>query len=371
MRIGVDGLKIPESARRGPLGSLDHAHELGMAGLFFRTVLQMSPTLDAGELREIRQRADDLGMYIETGLGKVNPYANPETPEFRAVGDGDIILGARRIMEACAAIGCRELWAATASYKSAFRGRWAYDRFRADVTWEEQLEATDRFLKKLAPIARDLGIHINLETHEEITTFELVRLVEAVGPDVTGIVFDTGNVLQRVEHPVWAARRVAPYIRQSHVKDCLVARTPGGLTYQLRPLGTGVVDFSELLPIMAAANPNLHLSIENDESMDDRPRVRQKTLIEIDDPDFLAGHPDLTEAEKTAYMDLVAAYARRIEAGEVLSWDAYADQPFGYAETVAYIQSSAAHLRGICERQGLPLGPTPPPSLRSTHLLTQ
>jgi hypothetical protein len=117
MRIGVDGLKIPESARRGPLGSLDHGHALGMAGLFFRTALQMSPTLDPGELRAIRQKADDLGMYIETGLGKVNPYANAETPELRAIGDGDIVLGCRRIMEACAAIDCRELWSVTASYK--------------------------------------------------------------------------------------------------------------------------------------------------------------------------------------------------------------------------------------------------------------
>ena len=48
-------------------------------------------------------------MYVESGLGKVNPYANPEAPELRAIGDGDILLGFRRMMEACAAIGCLEL----------------------------------------------------------------------------------------------------------------------------------------------------------------------------------------------------------------------------------------------------------------------
>ncbi|MGI9145321.1 MAG: sugar phosphate isomerase/epimerase family protein [Chloroflexota bacterium] len=355
MRIGVDGLKIPESVRRGPLGSLDHGFELGMAGLFFRTVLQMSPTLDAGELRDIRQRADELGMYIETGLGKVNPYATPETPELRAMGDGDIVLGCRRIMEACAAIDCRELWASTASYKAAFRGRWAYDRFRTDVSWQEQLAATAQFLAKLAPIARDLGIHLNLETHEEITSFELVRLVESVGPDVTGIVFDTGNVLQRVEHPVWAAQRVAPYVRQSHVKDCLIAHTDGGLSYQVRACGAGVIDFGALLPILAAANPALNLSIENDESMDDRPRQRTQVLIEIYDPAFLAAHPDLTEAEKLAYMDLVRGYEQRIADGAVPSFEEYAAQPFGYLEAVALIRTSAEHLRTICESQGLPL----------------
>ena len=53
--------------------SFDHASELGMDGLFFRTVLEMSPALDLGELREIGAHADALDMYLETGLGKVNP----------------------------------------------------------------------------------------------------------------------------------------------------------------------------------------------------------------------------------------------------------------------------------------------------------
>lgn len=210
LRIGVDGRKIPEAEKRGAIGTLHHARELGMQGLFFRTVLDMSPALDLGELREIRACADELDMYLETGLGKVNPYALAETPEVRAIGDGDTVLGFRRMMQACAEIGCTELWAATANLKSAFRGRLSIDRFRTDVTWDEQLRSTGAFLERLRPVALDLGVHVNLETHEEITTFELVRLVEAAGPDAFGIVFDTANVLLRIEHPVMAAERVAP-----------------------------------------------------------------------------------------------------------------------------------------------------------------
>src|SRR5437868_1322575 len=164
MRVGVDGRKIPEAVERGPLKSLEHGCELGMDGLFFRTVLEMSPTLDPGELRDVRALADELGMYLETGLGKVNPYALPEAPEIRAIGDGDTLLGFERMMRACAAIDCRELWVGTANYKGAYKGMRAYDRFRTDVTWEEQLEASVRFLRKLAPIARDLGVHLNIET---------------------------------------------------------------------------------------------------------------------------------------------------------------------------------------------------------------
>ncbi|MCP8939098.1 sugar phosphate isomerase/epimerase [Alsobacter sp. SYSU M60028] len=358
MRIGVDGRKIPEAAKRGPVDSFDHARDLGMEGLFFRTVLDMSPTLDPGLLRAVRQRADELGMYLETGLGKVNPYATPEAPELRMMGDGDIVLGFRRMMEACAAIDCRELWVATANYKPAYVGRFAYDRFRTDVTWEEQLAATARFLKILKPIARDLGIHLNLETHEEITSFELVRLVEDVGPDTTGVVFDTANVLQRGEHPVWAARRLAPYVRQTHIKDALIAYDGDVLDFQMRPCGSGVVDFRSILPILAEANPDLNLSIENYESFSDRPRTPPRMIVEIADPQWLAGHPDLGVEEYAAYLAMVRAYGQRIAGGEVpdrRSYAAWAVEHFHYEETVRYIQQSAAHIRGICEELGLPL----------------
>ena len=122
-------------------------------------------------------------------------------------------------------------------------------------------------MKKLAPIARDLGVYINLETHEEATTFEILRLVEAVGPDAVGVVFDTSNILQRTEHPVFAAQRIAPYVRQTHIKDALIGTVADGIECQKRPCGEGVVDFSAILPILARSKPDLHLSIENDESI--------------------------------------------------------------------------------------------------------
>lgn len=354
MRIGIDGRKIPEAAKRGPIGSLDHGKTLGMAGLFYRTVLDMSPTLDPGELRAIRARADELGMYVETGLGKVNPYASPEAPELRLAGNGDIVQGFRRMMEACVEIGCSELWIATANYKPAYAARLAYDRFRTDVTWPEQLEATKRFLLKLAPIARDLGIHMNMETHEEITTFELLRLIEAVGDDVMGVVLDTLNPMQRAEHPVMAARRVAPFVRQTHIKDAYLAHVAGGVTIQARACGDGVVDFREILKVLADHNPTLNLSLEC-AGPRDATFVPRHTLLEVFDRDWLANHPDLSIEEYAAFLELVQAYGARITSGEVADWDAYVTAPFGYDESVATIRKSTSHLRAICAELKLPL----------------
>jgi len=351
MRVGVDGRKIPQAKERGPLRSLDHAVELGMEGLFFRTILEMSATLDVGELREIRAHADELGLYLETGLGKVNPYALPEAPEIRAVGDGDTRLGFERMLRACAEIDCREVWIGTANYKSQYAGLFAYDRFRTDVSWSEQLRASEAFLRVLAPAARDLGIHLNVETHEEITTFEVVRLVEAVGPDVMGITFDIANVVQRGESPVMAAERVAPYVRQTHLKDIVMVFVADGVQKQLRPCGEGLIDYETILPLLARYHPTLNLSIEN-------PNERSLSTMRFFDAAWHASHVDLTTAEVADYVRLVNLCERRIDAGEWPDLTTYHQQPFGYAGEVDYIKRSAAYLHQVVARHGLS-APTP------------
>ncbi|MCA2410464.1 sugar phosphate isomerase/epimerase [Rhizobium leguminosarum bv. viciae 248] len=366
MKLGIDSIKLPEARKRGPLASLDHVKELGLAGIFFSTALDMSPDLDSGLMREIRAKADDLGLYLESGIGKINPYCSAEEPGLRASGGGDIIAGFTRMIEASAAIGCHELWVAPGNFKSEYRGRLANDRFRTDVTWEEQLLGIEKVLRKLAPVARANGAHMNIETHDEITSFEILRLIEKVGADCVGVVFDTANGLQRGEHPVFAAKRLAPYIRQTHIKDAYVGRAPGGLDFQTRPVGGGIVDFAAILPILADANPVLNLSLEVAQSVADKPRkANPRQCIEIDDPIWRAGHPDLTADELAAYMAMVDAYEKRVASGAVLDWEAYESsrygyptyevQSYGFDEAIAFIQQSARHVETVCAEKGIAL----------------
>lgn len=356
-RVGADGRKIPGAAARGPIGALDYAKDLGMDGVFFRTVLEMSPTLDPGELSEIRKHADELDLYLETGLGKVNPYAIPEAPELRAIGDGDTLLGFERMIRACAEIGCLELWAGTANFKP-YRGRLAYDRFRTDVDWSDQLGATEKFLTKLAPIARHHDVHVNLETHEEITSFEVVRLVEAVGPDAIGIVFDTSNPLQRAEDPVAVAGRVAPYVRQTHFKDAALCFVDGGVQYEERTVGKGVIDFAAIVPLLLQAKPDLNLSIEGaqpwDEATETYPTFtaeqipfKNQTIIEAFDRDWLAAHPDLNVAELSQFFAVVLRSEAAIAEGTIPALGHEASTFFGASEAADAIVESARYLRAL------------------------
>ena len=308
-----------------------------------------------GLLRAIRSKADELGLYLESGIGKINPYCTAEAPELRAIGNGDIIAGYTRMIEAGADIDCRELWVSSGNFKPAYPGLLAVDRFRTDVAWEEQLLATQKVLRLLAPVARAHGVHLNIETHDEITSFEILRLIEAVGDDCVGVVIDTANVLQRGEHPVLSARRLAPFVRQTHIKDAYVARAPGGLDFQTRECGEGIVDFAAVLPILFEANPAINLSLEICQSTDDnRRQVNPRQCIKIDDPIWRAGHPDLTSDELVAYFSMVDRYEARIAAGDVDDWAAfetrrygypsYETQHYGFNEAIAFIQTSRAHI---------------------------
>lgn len=376
MKLGIDWQKLPEATKRGPLASLDHVKGLGLAGIFFPTVLDMSPTLDRGFLRELRTHADSLGLYLEAGLGKINPYASAEAVELRAAGNGDIIAGLTRMVECAAVIGCHELWISPGNFKGQFPGRFANDRFRTDIDWADQLAAMEKVMHRIAPVLRHHGSHMNMETHDEITSFEILRLIAAVGEDVTGAVFDTANGLQRGEHPVWAARRLAPHVRQTHIKDAYVARAPGGLDFQSRPCGDGIVDFAAILPILHRANPSLNLSLEVAASCEDRPRAKNpRQCIQIDDPVWQAAHPDLTPEEYVAYMTMVDAYEMRVASGEIEDWatyearnygyPSYQSQSYGFGPAIGYIRQSADHIRRTYKDAGIALEAT----IRATPVL--
>lgn len=371
MKLGIDWQKLPEALKRGPMASLDHVQEMGLGGIFFPTMLDMSPTLDHGFLKELRAKADEMGLYLETGLGKINPYCSAEAPELRAAGNGDIMAGLTRMVELAAEIELHELWISPGNFKGQYPGRLANDRFRTDVDWADQLAAMEKIMHRLAPVLRAHGSHMNMETHDEITSFEILRLIEAVGDDVTGAVFDTANGLQRGEHPVWAAKRLAPHIRQTHIKDAYVARAPGGLDFQGRACGEGIVDFSAILPILAEANPDLNLSLEMAASCEDKPRTANpRQCIEIDDPAWRAAHPDLTPEEYDAYMAMVDVYEGRIALGEIVDWAAYETQNYGYpsyeaqsyryAEARAYIRRSADHIIAMSAETGIRLATAQP-----------
>lgn len=349
LRVGTDTSKFPGATELGAIGTLEAVSALGLDGAFFRSAFALSPTLDQGELADVAAAAADLGLYLEVGVAKVNPFATPEAPEIRRLGEGDYVLGMERIIRAVTAVGITELWTATANYQFRIRGLYACDRFRTDVDWADQLAATVKVLDRVAPILRDTGSHLNIETHEEITSFEVVRLVEDAGPDAFGITFDTANVLVRGEDPLAAAERVAPYARLSHVRDVALHTTDDGIGRFLAPVGRGVIDWRALLSTLVAAPHPLTLSIEGVVGM------TAEMPLYVNDPRWWAGHPDLTDVEFARVRDLTRDYEARAAGGSAPDL-AELRRPVDDAASLAFITESAAALRATLADLAEPAG---------------
>lgn len=320
MRLGMDMHHdyVPEGMP--PEEQLQQLAKDGLDGAYFKSPLSLSKTLDKGELRHYGQMAGELGLYLDFGIGRVNPYNTNETPHVWALTGGDYLKAVEKQIEAGAELGCKDFIGVTAGWKGAHKGLFAFDRFRTDVDWEDQLRATARFLHKLAPVLRHTGTRINLETHEEITTFEILRLIEEVGEDVMGVAFDTANVVARAEEPLAVARRVAPYTHQMHAKDCVVYFTPQGLMRQVKPSGTGLVDFPAIMDIMMQHDSEMHIQIEDHKGL---------MPLNLYEAHWLEMHPELQLAEVMKLVEAARRFEAQVERGEMPPPEDYEQVPYG------------------------------------------
>jgi sugar phosphate isomerase/epimerase len=338
-----------------------------LQGIQFGNPRQISPTLDAGELREVAEEFRRHGLYLELGLPSVNPHgAAALAHEAGGGATSDHFEGLIEALQAAAATGARVLRTVVG---------WEKDRYSQSVPWPQQLADVTAVLKRLAPIAREQGQRIGLESHCDITTHEMLRIIEAVGEDVVGVCLDTGNLPTRMDEPIAAARRVAPYVICTHTKDALLFTTerslpaaeadqvdwgrarvtdgrgnsvdpravPPAIGWQSRPCGQGSVPFPEVIDILARHAPDLAFSIEDHGNIQTMP---------IYEPDWLASYPDLTTHELAQLVRLAHEGDRRIAAGEAPS--PYTAEATPWPErTYQRIDQSAAYLTDLLRGKGL------------------
>ena len=197
------------------------------------------------------------------------------------------------------------------------------------MPWVDQLAATQAFLLGLRPWLLDHGLGLDLKTHEEISTPEVVQMVEAVGPDVLGIGLDQVNVLVRLEDPLAAARRTAPYVRRVFLSDADLFFVDHGVERKLRPLGDGIVDWPGTLAILKAAGAAPSFTVE---------LHRGQFSMPIFDAAWMASEPAISPLELAEVVRLTTVSEGRLAEPGRPSRDAYqADVLERLPATLAYL----------------------------------
>lgn len=281
--LGIRGAVGPE----GEFGdALALASEAGFGGLLAASIFELSPTLDEKELAELRAIAADHDRTVVAGLPYLHPFRVGADASLREAGDGDAVRGLHRAIEEAARFDSPDL---------PFVLGYIEDRLDPMVPWREQLDAAAALFTRLAPCLREHGARLCIKTHEEITTFEIVELVERVGPDVLSVGFDPVNVVLRCEDPLAAARRIVPYTAHVYVDDCTLTAEGRAFRRWLTTPVDGALDWPALAATVRAARPDARFWVD---------LHKGQFTIEPYAPDWLAAMPDLDPDEYAAVLGL-------------------------------------------------------------------
>jgi sugar phosphate isomerase/epimerase len=247
MRLGIDSYSLRWQGWNA-FQLLEYSATLGLDNVHYSERRNFD-SLDPDYLTSLKQRADELEISLEVGMGSFDPHSTSFHPD---LGSGEQqlsdMLRAARIVDS-PVVRC-------------FLGTQA-DRL-GPVPFQQHLDECVRTLRAVAPLARDLGIKVAVENHGgvDLLARELRGLVEEVGPDAVGVCLDTGNPAYGGEDPVVSAEILAPYVVSSHVRDSRVWAVENGAMAQWVPLGQGNVDLSRIVKVLKDQAPNPPVDLE-------------------------------------------------------------------------------------------------------------
>ncbi|MET3898910.1 sugar phosphate isomerase/epimerase [Devosia sp. UYZn731] len=286
--IGVFNNSLPGYETLSPIEIFDKAKALGLGGVLFGNILSVLPTLDPATLADLRQAAKARGLILNAGVGTFNPARPERCKSLIDAGDGDMIKGLDKVLRAMPALGARTVFFVVGMIE---------DRDDPNVPWSAQLQGVIDGVKALAPAIRESGTRLLIKTHEEISTFEILRIIDAVGEDLLGIAHDPVNVVCRLEDALECTRRIAPHVAQVHIDDSYTTFDGDQMRRYLTPLGTGDIDWIELLALV----PNATRWIEFH---------RGQFAMPVFDKGWLAAQSDATIDEYRALISATVTHER-------------------------------------------------------------
>jgi sugar phosphate isomerase/epimerase len=218
---------------REPLAFLDHCHALGAAGV------QVQLPDDAAVARQVRAKAEQLGMYVEAMAAMPK---STDTAPFEA---------ALRIAQEAGAVAVR----------TGTTGGRRYEKWTSLAEWKAFTEESTAAIKKIAPIAERMKMPVGMENHKDWTIAEQVALMKQTANEYFGSLLDFGNNIALLDSPE-SILDLVPYVKMCHVKDMAVEPWSKGFLLSEVPLGEGILDLKKIVAAVRAANPKVRFSLE-------------------------------------------------------------------------------------------------------------
>ena len=229
---------------------MDKAVDWGLDGLHLTGADLESK--DDERLEEVRQAAEDHGLYLEYNFSRDEEFderLNDEIHEGIRIADK---LGADLAKLSLDIRRPRPL------YGSDFHPK-VMDQL-VDV-YEEVQEAI--------PVMEETGVKLALENHTETYADEVIWLIEEIDHPLVGACVDTVNSMGVLENPEYAIERMAPYAFCNHFCDHRLDRDQFGVRFRGAALGDGDIDLEKVLDTLRRESPTDRITFEVEWAMGD------------------------------------------------------------------------------------------------------
>lgn len=232
---------------------LQKAAELDLDGVHLSDPRHLD-SLDYGYVSELRQKAGALGLYLELGTSGTNP------DHLQSMVRTAHVLGSPVVR--------------------TFVGQ---PRARSAEAMAAVVSEAAAAISQVTPVCDRYGVSLAIENHRDLTSEELVSLLELVDSEWVGICFDTGNSLALLEDPLEAAEALEPLIKMVHLKDYQVVARASGFAMVGCALGEGVVDLRGILDLLGSRHPETRLNIAS---------AVEKEMLPVLEEEYLEHFPE-------------------------------------------------------------------------------
>ena len=197
--------------------------------------------MDPTHWPEVKARAADLGLHLETGGGAVLPRT---ADDFSSK-----VETLRTNITRAKALGSPLVRCLIAGNRASL----------PPGPIEQHIETMVRLLKTVRSQVLDAEVKLAVEVHKDLQAWEFKMFLDEVSPDFVGIYLDTGNPVFVLEHPLTTVETLAPYAITLHLRDSVVYKHPRGAAVHWVPLGEGVVDFHEIMARARELCPDVYV----------------------------------------------------------------------------------------------------------------
>jgi len=246
IKVGLDNFAV-RAMQWKAAKLLDFAAELKCDTLFISD-LDSYESLEDAALRDVKKKADDLGIELYSGGWSICPTSKAFRPKWGTA-------------EEHLRTGIRVAKVLGSPVYRVVLGN-ADDR-KTEGGIRARIADTVRVLKACRSASMDAAVKVAVENHAgDMHSWELKDLIEEAGPDFVGVNIDSGNAAWTLEDPMDVLETLGRYTICSSLRDNMIWETPDGAAVQWTAVGDGLIDWKTYVALWVQLCPKVPIQIE-------------------------------------------------------------------------------------------------------------